>query len=127
MQHFQIRPARDEDRDVVFAFCAQTWDWGDYVEHKWDDWLHNPNGTLLVCTIDERPVGIVHLLMMTPTDAWSQGLRVDPQYRRQGIAKALVEAHIAEARHRGARYIYWVTGSENKAAHRIYTYEHTRR
>src|SRR5437879_1326543 len=102
MPHIEIRPARPEDRDAVLAFCTTTWEWGDYIEEVWDDWLNNSQGLLLVATADGQPVGVAHILMLSETEAWFEGMRVDPNYRRQGIAGALFNAQVAEAKRRGA-------------------------
>lgn len=116
MPHTEIRPARAEDRDAVLAFCVKTWEWGDYVEYVWDEWLNDPNGALLVAIIDDRPVGVVHLQMLTPDDAWLEGLRVDPDYRHQGLGSALNIACMEEAMRRGARYARLLTASDNVAS-----------
>src|SRR5689334_19752757 len=89
MAHIEIRPAREEDRAAVLAFCAQTWDWGDYIEYVWDEWLRDAQGALLVATSDGTPVGITHMRILTSQEVWLEGMRVDPAYRNQGIAKAL--------------------------------------
>ncbi|HXX77929.1 MAG TPA: hypothetical protein VEI53_05530, partial [Ktedonobacteraceae bacterium] len=74
MPDLEVRPARPEDRDAVLAFCQQTWDWGDYVEHVWDEWLNNPQGTLLVATIDGQPIGVTNIRMLNETEAWFEGM-----------------------------------------------------
>src|SRR5436309_1149329 len=102
MAHIEVRAATEEDREAVLAFCAATWEWGDYIEHVWERWLNDPDGKLFVATADGQPVGISHMQMLTPTDAWMEGLRVDSNYRQQGIAKALSDACTAEAMERGA-------------------------
>jgi len=116
MSYREIRPARAEDRDIVLAFCAHTWEWGDYVEYVWDEWLNDPDGLLLVATVDELPVGIAHMEMLSPTDAWLEGLRVDPAYQRQGLGTVLNTACIEEAMKRGARYARLVTSFDNVAS-----------
>src|SRR5690242_13725158 len=104
MAYIEVRPARPEDREAVLAFCRNTWEWGDYIEHVWDEWLTDPDGRLFVATVDGRPAGISHLAMVTKTDAWLEGLRVDPQFRQQGLARALDDAVLLEAMQRGAKY-----------------------
>src|SRR6185312_5981132 len=113
MPQIEIRPARPEDRDAVLAFCTQTWDWGDYIEYVWDEWLQDANGVLYVATIDGQPVSIAHLRMLTPTEAWLEGMRVDPNYRRQGLAAAIHSEMRAEARRRGAKVARLITESTN--------------
>jgi GNAT superfamily N-acetyltransferase len=126
MSHIEIRHARADDREAVLAFCARTWDWGDYIQFKWDHWLHDPRGTVLVGTSDGRPTAVGHLLIVNERDALLEGLRVDPQYRRQGQAVALAEAIIAEAVRWGTTHIRAITASENMAAQRVFRCLHMR-
>lgn len=113
MSYIEIRPATAADKDVVLAFCEKTWEWGDYIDEVWDDWLSDPQGQLLVATADGQVVGMIHLEMLTSTDAWLEGLRIDPDFRRQGIAKALHEAVIVKAMQQGATYIRQAIESRN--------------
>jgi hypothetical protein len=102
MPHIEVRPALAEDRDTVLAFCTDTWEWGDYIAHVWDDWLHDPDGRLFVATVDARPVGVSHMRMLNSTEVWLEGMRIDPAYRRMGLSVALNRAMLLEAMRRGA-------------------------
>lgn len=119
MPQIEIRPARPEDRDAVLAFCTQTWEWGDYIEYVWDEWLHDPNGVLLVAAIDGQPVGVGHMRMLSPTEAWLEGMRVDPAYRRRGLAAAINNEMMAEAMRRGAKVARLITESTNADSIRL--------
>jgi ribosomal protein S18 acetylase RimI-like enzyme len=127
MAYIEIRPARVEDREAVLAFCTQTWSWGDYVEYVWDQWLHNPKGQLLVATADSKPVGVANMQMLDKTNAWLAGFRVDPAYRRQGIARALSEKALLEAMQRGATYARLMVESTNEASIQLFESMHMRR
>lgn len=116
MAAIEIRPARAEDRDTVLAFCIHTWEWGDYIDRVWDEWLQNPQGQLFVAVIDGRPVGVAHMRMLTETEAWLEGMRVDPDYRNQGVATALHMASVEEAMRRGAATARLTTESTNEAS-----------
>lgn len=116
MSDIAIRQARDEDREAVLAFCAHTWEWGDYIERVWDEWLRDPSGELLVALSDGRPVAIIHIRMLNETDAWQEGMRVDPAYRQQGIARQLSMEAGAEAMRRGATTVRLLTESANTAS-----------
>jgi GNAT superfamily N-acetyltransferase len=116
MSEIIIRSARAEDREAVLAFCAHTWEWGDYIEHVWESWLSDPSGLLLVAVYDGRPVGIVHTRMVSETDAWQEGMRVDPAYRQQGIARRLSLEAGAEAMRRGATSVRLMTEATNTAS-----------
>src|ERR1700730_8035567 len=119
MPHIDIRPARPEDREAVLAFCSNTWEWGDYIERVWDEWLRDPAGLLLVATVDEQPAGVAHMEMLTAEDAWLEGLRVDPQFRHQGLARALNEGLQLEAMRRGATRARLAVESTNERSIQI--------
>lgn len=127
MPHIEIRPARAEDREAVLAFSAYTWEWGDYIEYVWDDWLHDPQGTLFVATSDGQPVAVAHIRMLNKTEAWLEGMRVDPAFRHQGLATALYNAQLADAMRRGAKIARLITESTNTAAISLIEREFTRR
>lgn len=114
-----MRPARAEDRDAVLAFCAHTWEGGDYIADVWDDWLADERGTLLVAVAGERPVGIIHMRMMSEDEAWLQGIRVDPAERRQGIGRMLASRALVAARERGAAVARLMTSADNLESQRL--------
>ena len=116
MPEIEIRPARPEDREAVLAFCRQTWEWGDYIEYVWDEWLHDPKGIMFVATADGKPVAVSHLQMLNETDAWLEGIRVDPANRQHGLARALDDTMLAEAMKRGATNARLITESTNTIA-----------
>ncbi|WP_027174100.1 GNAT family N-acetyltransferase [Methylobacterium sp. 10] len=70
-------------------------------------------------------VGLVHYLFHA--SAWTRGpycylqdLFTAPSSRGRGIARALIEAVAAEARHAGADRIYWLTMEDNAPARALY-------
>jgi GNAT superfamily N-acetyltransferase len=116
MPQLETRLARQEDKAAVLAFCAQTWEWGDYLPKVWDDWLADQSGRLLVATLDERPVAVMHLRMVSPEEGWLEGMRVDPAVRGQGISRAMGARGREEARALGARVVRLATHSDNSVA-----------
>lgn len=127
VNEIHVCPARPEDREAVLAFCQHTWDWGDYIEYVWDEWLNDPTGLLLVALYDGQPVGIVHVRMLSETDAWQEGMRVDPAHRRRGIARQLSLEASAEAMRRGATTVRLLTESTNVASIYMVEQAHFRR
>lgn len=115
-----VRPARPEDRDAVFAFCAHTWAGGDYIPFAWDAWLADGSGALLVAAAGERPVGLAHVALLSEEEAWLEGVRVDPQERRRGIGRLLVSRALVAAREHGALVARMMTGSSNVASRRLF-------
>jgi ribosomal protein S18 acetylase RimI-like enzyme len=126
MAHIEVRPTRETDRDSVFGFCDHTWEHGDYIERVWDTWLNNPQGQLFTATAETQPVGIIHTQMLDSENAWIEGLRVDPQYRRQGIASALMERALLEAIQHNAAYVRLMTEAQNAQALALFKSFHMR-
>jgi ribosomal protein S18 acetylase RimI-like enzyme len=116
----EARPAREDDREAVLAFSAHTWDDGDYIQYVWEDWLNDTSGALLVATLGGRPVGLAHLRMMSPDEAWIEGVRVDPEVRRQGVARVLISRTLATAHEHGATVARYFTSSDNVASQQLF-------
>ncbi|HKW21658.1 MAG TPA: GNAT family N-acetyltransferase [Ktedonobacterales bacterium] len=113
----EVRPARPEDRDAVLAFCAHTWSDGDYIEYVWDDWLkEDSKGVLLVGLLDGQPVAINHVRMLSDDEAWLEGMRVDPAFRREGFGRIMTSRGLVAARERGASVARLITSSDNVAS-----------
>jgi ribosomal protein S18 acetylase RimI-like enzyme len=116
----EARLAREGDREAVLAFCARTWDDGDYIQYVWEDWLGDASGALLVATLAGRPVGLAHLRMMSPDEAWIEGVRVDPKTRRRGVARVLISRTLVTAHERGATVARYFTSSDNVASQQLF-------
>ncbi len=110
-----VRAARAEDKEAVLAFCQQTFSWGDYIPHVWDRWLADTSGQLLVGVLNEQPVSVMHVAIHG-TMAWLEGMRVHPDFRRQGIARLTEAEGRAWARARGCRVARLATSIKNLAA-----------
>jgi ribosomal protein S18 acetylase RimI-like enzyme len=126
MAQMMIRPASAADRDAVLEFCEHTWEWGDYIERVWDRWLHDTNGRLFVAVIDEQPIGLIHVQMMSETEAWLEGLRVDPRYRQRGVARELNLVAQAEAMRRGATIVRLAVSADNTRSQHLSESNHMR-
>ena len=116
---FVIRQARATDKERVLTFCEHTFDWGDYLHLAWDDWLADEEGPLLVATLDEEPVGVAKVSLVTPTEAWLQGLRVHPAYRLRGLAWQFHKHCLRVAQELGASVARLATSSKNTPVHKM--------
>lgn len=115
----EVRPARPEDRDAVLAFCAHTWDDGDYIEYAWDNWLRDQQdqrSVLLVGLLDGQPVALNRMVMVSEDEAWAEGMRVDPAYRRMGFGAVMTSRGLVAARERGAHVTRLITAEDNHAS-----------
>lgn len=99
--------------------CAHTWEWGDYVPMAWDDWLADEQGALVVGDLGSRTVALSKITFLTADEVWLEGMRVDPTFRRKGIAERFLRHGLAYAREHGARVVRLGTGHQNLPIHRI--------
>ncbi|MEM2102872.1 MAG: GNAT family N-acetyltransferase [Candidatus Bathyarchaeia archaeon] len=115
-QEIFVREAKSSDREAVLRFCEQTFEWGDYIADVWDYWLTDPAGKIFVATDKDTPVGIVHVTILKTGEAWLEGARTAPEYRRKGIASLLNKACIEFAVEKGAKIARLITDSTNVVA-----------
>ena len=115
---YKLRKAVESDKSKVLAFCSNTFRWGDYIHEVWDTWYLNPNGMLLVAeiisndiypgdtkfveaadplevksltSVARQVVGLSHVYVCPKKkQIWLEGIRIDPRYRRFGIASELI-------------------------------------
>ena len=114
-----VRRAQPEDRDAVLAFCKQTWDDGDYIEEVWDEWVADAHNTLLVGVLDGTPVALEHVRMVGEDEAWLEGMRVAPAYRRHGFGRVMVSRGLVAAREMGAAVTRLITSDTNVASQKL--------
>lgn len=108
-----IRMARPSDRNQILAFTRNTFSWGDYLDQTWDDWVDGRDGRLLVAQVGGKSVGIVHVRLMGKREAWCEGMRVHPDYRKKGVASSLNAQALDFARRAGCRIARLETSSSN--------------
>ncbi|TYL40061.1 GNAT family N-acetyltransferase [Natronococcus pandeyae] len=103
----EIRRATHDDYEGVKAFTEDLWEdrGGDYIPEIYHDWLEDDDEdhkkTFLADAGDDV-AGIVQAVMLSPDEAWFQGMRVNPDYQRQGLSGRLNEACFEWAREKGA-------------------------
>ena len=105
----------------MVAFASDTWDGWDYIPNAWPVWLAATDGVMLVAhrPDDERPVALTRLAMMSPTEAWLEGIRVDPELRGMEVASDLQVAELQWAAAQHATVIRYATSARNEGSHRL--------
>jgi len=119
MNKLEIRDAIKEDKDQILKFCRETWDWGDYIEYTWDDWLNDPHGRLIVGLLNSVPVAVVHLELFPTGEGWIEGMRIAPEHRDKQIGTALSNYCVDEMAKVGIRVARYMTASSNRPVQRI--------
>ena len=119
----------------MLAFASTTWHGWDYIPHAWDAWLAATDGVLLSAgppagatgardgegnaLAGGQPVAIARVAMLSPTEGWLEGIRVDPRVRGLGIATDLQVAELQWLAASGASVVRYATGQRNEASHRL--------
>ena len=103
------------------SFATHTWDGWDYIPRAWPVWLAARDGVLLVgCHPDsDRAVAVSRIAMLSKTEAWVEGIRVDPAVRGLDVATDLQVAELSWAAAQGATVVRYATGSDNLGSHRL--------
>jgi hypothetical protein len=132
-----VRRARSADRGQVVEFASRTWDGWDYVPHAFDHWLTARDGVLLVATVgrpaDGRPpldaagelleigqvVAVARVALLSPTEAWLEGIRVDSRVRGMSVATDLQAAELHWAAAQASALVRYATGERNEGSHRL--------
>ena len=111
-----LRPARPEDKESILAFTQATIPRGDYIDRVFDDWLADPAGITLIAEVQGAAAGLARGTLLSPVEAWAQGLRVHPEYRRRGMGTALLDRLAEWAAGQGAKVIRLSSEDSNTAA-----------
>ena len=121
----KVRLATNQDKDHVLNFCKNTFSWGDYIDRVWNIWINETNGILLVAEeqnenyIKKKPIAIIHGILIPEKTIWIEGIRVDPQYRKQKLATNLINSIIEFGTKNGAIFSAAIVSVKNDASKRL--------
>lgn len=105
-----IRNATSADKVYILKFCKNTFSWGDYIQDVWDYWFSE--GSLLVAE-ESVPVGICHGVFFKE-QVWIEGIRVDPTFRRKGVASKLVNKIESLSKGKQIKFSFMLIDTKNK-------------
>jgi GNAT superfamily N-acetyltransferase len=116
---FTLRPVREADRDEIYAMTAHTWDDGDYIPDVFDTWISDEQGVFaaLVHESSGRIAAIDKVSELAPGQFWFEGLRVNPDFRGQGISGKLQTHMVRVVRAMGAQVVRFLTLANNTPIH----------
>ncbi|MBA0908110.1 MAG: GNAT family N-acetyltransferase [Nitrosarchaeum sp.] len=112
MEPILIRSAINSDKFSIFDFCKNTFSWGDYIQDVWDYWLSE--GNLLVIE-KSYPIGMCHSYL-SKNQIWIEGIRIDSNFRRQGLASKLVEYVELLAKAKQIEFSFMLIDTHNSAS-----------
>ena len=104
-----IRDVNSLDKIQVLKFCKDTFSWGDYIDQVWDFWLSEGH---LFLFEKQFPVGICHAFY-SKDQVWIEGIRIDPNFRRQKIASNLITHAESVGTEKGISFSYMLIDTEN--------------
>ena len=106
-----IRPVRPADRDRIVELTKDVWNGHDYIPQVFDEWVSDAAAAFQALEVDGQVVGLQRLRPYAPGLIWYEGLRVATSHRRQGLARAMLQSAIAEAREQGFGEMRLATGN----------------
>lgn len=118
------RVAKNRDKYHILDFCKNTFEWGDYIHEVWDIWIKENKGLLMVAETNDGPshtqksVAMIHGILYDDT-IWIEGIRVNPVYRRKGLASTLVNKVIQYGKERNAKKASSVVSIKNNPSKKL--------
>jgi GNAT superfamily N-acetyltransferase len=106
-----LRPVRPSDRDRIVELTKDVWGGRDYLPSVFDDWVADAASAFQALEVEGVVVGLQRLRPYAPGLVWYEGLRVATSHRRQGLARAMLDSAIAEAREQGHGEMRLATGN----------------
>jgi GNAT superfamily N-acetyltransferase len=82
-----VRPMTMADKPAVMKISSRIWEGNDYVPMFYDRWVKQ--GGFWAGELRGKVVGYGKATELSPGELWLEGLRVDPECRKQGIGKEL--------------------------------------
>ena len=98
-----IRPVRPADADRVLEITKDVWEGRDYLPRVFPRWVAQAGAEFQAAELAGVVVGVQRLRPYAPGLMWYEGLRVASSHRRHGIARAMLQAAVAESRDQGFR------------------------
>jgi GNAT superfamily N-acetyltransferase len=116
----RIRKAIKSDKEEILSFCSNTFEWGDYIDQVWDLWHADKTGRLLIAESESKKIAMSHVAVCPDSkNAWLEGVRVHPGYRRSRVASQLIEKMVRYGTQKGARQASAIVAADNTASQRM--------
>jgi GNAT superfamily N-acetyltransferase len=106
-----LRPVRPSDRERILELTRDVWEGHDYIPRVFDEWISDAGAAFQAAEVDGVVVGLQRLRPYATGLIWYEGLRVASTHRRQGVARAMLQSAVTEAREQGFREMRLATGN----------------
>ena len=103
VEELTIRPVRPADEDRVVEITNDVWEGRDYIPRVFDRWVSDAGAEFQAGEVEGVVVGVQRIRPYAPGLVWYEGLRVASTHRRRGIARAMLNSAVDEARQQGFR------------------------
>lgn len=119
-EEIEYRPATHEDYEAVVAFTEQTWsdldvDVSDYLPDVYHEWIDGENRRTVVADAGQAIAGIAQVVALSSWEGWAQGMRVNPDFRDEGIGRGINDRLFEWADDRGLAVVRNMVFSWNQA------------
>ncbi len=111
---WSVRRAAVADRPGLVALCRAAVGPDDYVPDFLDNFL--ATGVVFLAADEGRIIGMMVYDDVRDGSAWLHAARTDPEYRRRGVATALMDAGEALARERARTSMRLWASADNEAS-----------
>lgn len=93
MKEITIRKAREDDFEAIVEMSKGIYDGHDYFLCVFHEWLQNSHRLIFVAECQEKVVGLRAINIVDDGKTFiSQGLRIHPGFRGQGLSSRLISA-----------------------------------
>lgn len=109
----EIRRAELGDKPRIVEISSKIWDGDDYLPHIFEKWVEEEGGEFSVITVDGVVAGCSKMTLLPENVLWLEGIRVDTEYRGQGLGKKMAEYQLNKAKELGYSRLELSTFVEN--------------
>lgn len=111
---YNIRSLKESDKDDILEIAKHTWEGHDYLPYSFESWLKDKNSHSSAVELDGHVIALANLRVIEDgKTGWMEGLRVHPEYRGKGLAKALTNQVVQTAKDLKIERIRYTTATDN--------------
>ena len=114
-----IRDGIYSDLEQISELCKNIWNGRDFLPTVWNKWISDETGSFVVVEYENQILGVYHHYVLG-SDSWLETLRVNEQYRRQGIAQFMIKDYLERSKKLNAVNSRLVTSIKNTASRNLF-------